>query len=240
MDFAQLNGAEPTSGPRWLRAEIQMGPLPLADALVRGGQAQDDRLRRPCRAGARGVPGARPHRLPGPARPALQRGSDRAVARQMGRARTSPATGSTASISTTRRPRSWSARTRSRSGTPAPEAGSARARTAATAAWPRSASSPRAIWRRRRPALGRAAAQAGGLGSDLGRASASPDHWPTDRRDVGRASVPAPQVPSKAHGGASASAFNANDAPTTPKTSGTGKRLGSAAMPDADAARRAV
>jgi hypothetical protein len=28
MDFAQLNGAEPTSGPRWLRAKYKWGPSP--------------------------------------------------------------------------------------------------------------------------------------------------------------------------------------------------------------------
>ncbi len=28
MDFAQLNGAEPTSGPRWLRAKYEWGPSP--------------------------------------------------------------------------------------------------------------------------------------------------------------------------------------------------------------------
>jgi hypothetical protein len=102
MDFAQLNGADLSSGPRWLRAKLQVGPVVLADALVRGREAQGDRLRRPCGAVARGVHRPRPHRLSGAAGADLQRGRDRAVARQLAGRRTCPATGSTASTSTMR------------------------------------------------------------------------------------------------------------------------------------------
>jgi diaminopimelate decarboxylase len=65
--------------------EIRMGPLALADPLVRAGRAQGDRLRRPQRARARGFHRPRRHRLPRPVRPALHRRCAGAVAHQMGR-----------------------------------------------------------------------------------------------------------------------------------------------------------